>query len=232
MTIYPLRPGELDDKTLDKQIKAIAQVLCNVHYLRMRMNNETYLFIEAYKILMLPKRHHDLFSLWAKECLANYNELANTGLACCNEYVWRFSDFEWEDRIKKDQEGNYLYEYSQIVGTNELKEHELQPVIKWAMNNVPDLPRRIAVLGLWKAMPDLKDGEVVPFEEPETTEEPTPFPVVMPKKYFSGMFDYKDEEIKHDVIQSYRNYYRAKLKKLKNAPTWTGRQMPEWLEDL
>jgi uncharacterized protein involved in tolerance to divalent cations len=229
MTIYPLPSGELDDDTLEEQIKAIAQTLCNVHYLRMRMNNETYLFIEAYKIPMLPKRHHDLFSLWAKECLANYNELVNTGLACCNEYVWRFSDFEWEDRIKKDQEGNYLYEYSEIVGTNELKEHELQPVIKWAMNNVPDLPV-ITCVNFY----DKRNGKKPLYGRRwfERVEQITPFPVVMPKKYFSGMFDYKDEEIKHDVIQSYRNYYRAKLKKLKNAPTWTGRQMPEWLEDL
>lgn len=32
MIIYPFDPKELDDKTLDKKIKAIAQVLCNVHF--------------------------------------------------------------------------------------------------------------------------------------------------------------------------------------------------------
>jgi uncharacterized protein involved in tolerance to divalent cations len=204
MTIYPLYPlpsGELDDKTLDKQIKAITQVLFNVHHLATVPEDAATWGLPWAK-----------YQKWALECLANYKRLVNTGLACCNEYVWRFSDFEWEDRIKKDQEGNYLYEYSQIVGTNELKEHELQPVIKWMRDNVPDLPLH----------PMIKKDI---YASAETT---TPFPLVMPKKYYVYETDYAGKIVNTDVIESYRNYYRAQLNKLKNTPIWTRREKPEW----
>lgn len=77
----------------------------------------------------------------------------------------------------------------------------------------------------------------------------TPFPLVMPKKYIRDRFPDMIEP--EDKIQSYRNFYQAKVKQqyirweresnkliggtryLKTVhlfPKWTGREKPEWLE--
>lgn len=69
MIIYPLPAIELDDKTLSKQIKTIAQVLNNVYY------KVVYLKNKGVKPIMRPKRVANTMTKWACECRANYLNL-------------------------------------------------------------------------------------------------------------------------------------------------------------
>lgn len=218
--IYPLPPEELDDKTLGEMISACAQTLCNAQC-------EITLFDGGYSLdwknkpPLGGKDINNEWSQWARECRANYDQLVKMGLACCREYMWRFSDFEWEDVIiDKDDD---FYEYSIIVSTNELKEHKLQSVIEFARDNAPSLPVEV------KEYSDILKRECyMPM--------PTPMPLVMPDKYkvyklrefgagtvitqdyLNKVFsefnnsDFKDSYA--DVIESYRNYYKARLRKM------------------
>jgi hypothetical protein len=100
MIIYPLPPAELDDRTLEKQIKAIAQVLCNVHY---------YAHVETnVKDIPLEQNYgaYLAFTNWAGKCLANYNELVRMGVACIQECYFR-----WNEPIPE----NTSYKYAEVI---------------------------------------------------------------------------------------------------------------------
>jgi len=81
MTIYILDNDHkkiaeyLDDKSLDKMIKNIAQVLCDVH---------------LFKSFFHSKEIKDKWSRWARECKANYLYLVELGFTLYSESVFRF----------------------------------------------------------------------------------------------------------------------------------------------
>ena len=113
--IYPFPLAEIDDKTLKKQIKAIAQVLCNVHHLE----NECSKKIDDNIPLSRSKNYKNIlkWSQWARECVANYNKLVEMGLASCAE-----NDYRHKLKLKI-----------------EYKPHKMFSVILWARDNVPNL---------------------------------------------------------------------------------------------
>lgn len=227
MTIYILDKDPklcaqmLDDKSLDKMIKSIAQVLCNAHYIdvdhrikdfyKNPSKSGGHLYGEKGAITMENKFEESIplsesknceWSEWAYKCKANYLWLVELGLNCIKEYNLRFS----------------------------LNMHMLQQArhckhpIEWARDNVPDLP------------------PVVKYENGNQTRyilnrDHTPLPLVMPKKYFKS-YPYS---LIH-IVESYRNWYQAKMKKLSNCecseckgmlalhdPQWTNQSRPEWL---
>lgn len=218
----------LDDATLSRQIKAIAQCLCNVHHIISALPlSEFAKGNQNDHIPLSPYKFGNKYDKWAYECRANYLKMVEMGMACCREYEWRFTEYEWEDRII-DKENDF-YEYSEIVGTNKLKEHKLQHVIEWSGKNVPDLDKYLLL--------------TCPPQPPKET----PFPVVMPEEY-------KRIKPMHPPLiaieSSYQNYYRVNLTKAidnkvfrltkegkyteLNAkqffPAWTRREKPKFLE--
>jgi len=175
----------LDDKSLDRMIKDIAQVLCNVHWLdhaiRYSPNLERFEKLENSVPLKEKSLNTCSWSQWAKDCEANYLYLVELGLELMVEHV-----------------------YPRCLGpTNKYME-----AILWAKGNVP----------------------VLTGDEYMTC--PLYFPLVMPKKYYrcncdeKGYFrcDWGSEQI--NTIESYRNYYRSKLK---GSEVWTRREKPDWL---
>lgn len=95
--IYLLDAKDLDDKTLGKQIEAIAQVLCQIHYQWIDYNAETIgdanhaadkIPIKDEKIF--DSRRND-YADWGYTCKANYLKLVEMGLECCAEYSHRFA---------------------------------------------------------------------------------------------------------------------------------------------
>jgi hypothetical protein len=226
----------LDDKSLDKQIKAVAQVLCNVHLYT--ASDDLYYGARDNVPLELDINDKIMeYTEWARTCLANYKQLVEMGLACCYEYQNRFNCdaflIEGADCEHEDNECENL----------EFKCHKLQSVIEWAQSNQPDLPARKTKeysIGFYR----VRD---------HTPIRSTPFPLVMPEKYkinrviMMGM-NPPDFETKH-IIESYRNYYRAKYEKsLKGSQSvsmsgvpyysegksnfkWSRREKPEFLEE-
>lgn len=103
----------LDDKSLDKMIKNIAQILCNVHY-RQSVDSETYINIPLKPGKAEGWEFTCKWTKWGSECKANYEYLHKLGWQCLKEKVHRFGcDREWE---------NY------------------RNIVLWAQDNVPDLP--------------------------------------------------------------------------------------------
>jgi hypothetical protein len=124
--------------------------------------------------------------MWANTCLANYNALLAYALACCEE---------WE------------YRHAIVLDKIECREHEYQDVIAWCSENKPDLPRLEVV----------RPGEDI---------NGNLFPLVMRQKYIvlDGELSPKKPDdyafiashihIKPNITESYRNYYRARLRKM------------------
>ncbi len=102
MTIYildhePKKTAEyLDDKSLDKIIKDIAQILCNVHY-------ETSLTVDFENAPTFPKdfAKNSKWSQWARGCKANYFYLVQLGYAIGKELIHR-------DLAKKNNYANRM----------------------------------------------------------------------------------------------------------------------------
>ena len=187
MIIYPLPPQELDDATLSKQIKAIAETVCNVHDIKADLDSEK-IGYEIYRsivdVIPLPKIgswEKPNVESWAFECRANYLNLVNMGVEACKEWQERFS---------------CAFELSRGMSTRQLACHKMDDVIRWARGNVPNAGIKYEEIGHGYR------------------EISTPFPLVMHYKYFQ----YGDElgSTKFNVINSYRNYYRAKINKRNN----------------
>lgn len=266
MTIFILGTPEetakaLDDNSLGKMISACAQTLSNIHYLVDKLNNKPWLFIESVAPLLMPKHDHDLWSLWGKKCLANYNVLLEYAKASCKEWEYRFSDPR---------------ELRKAPATRNVAEHKHHDVIEWCEQNKPDLP-------MFK--PDSEELTLT-YTPEELVKQTTPFPLVMPEKYKIYFIRYAAGAIENfaltdlkepwetipadaqaNVCESYRNLYRAKLAKtgrklkckecdgkghvecgssagtwvspcdceegyIKQSPKFTRREKPEWLGDL
>lgn len=221
MIIYPLPPQELDDATLSRQIKNIAQYLINAHVLildgQFELTKDNFICnkINSLQMGYKPSKYND----WVIECRANYLKLVEMGINCCVEYNMRFNDYkEWMKWKCEDEDTPHC--------TNH---HKLEHVIFWARDNVPDLPQKLTsfVKHEW-------DGKL---PSPKPIYQDTLFPLVMPKKYLT----YGPEKLIGgprvtamnieivNVMQSYRNHYRAKLKK---DAKFTRREKPEWIDDL
>lgn len=121
MIIYPLPSEELDDVTLDKNIKAIAQVLANVHHAVDGLR------ITLKQIPLAPERivkhgkgielSWDNYTNWASTRSANYLKLVDMGLACIKEHCYRFE------------------RHAAIYGDEKYFE-----AVHWARDNVPQFP--------------------------------------------------------------------------------------------
>jgi hypothetical protein len=177
----------LDDKQLNKQIKEIAQVLCNVHWMIrvpcpvcdvgdaedgctcLPINN-----LEGKPLA--PKLNNfewDEWSQWARECIANYKWLVEFGWRCLEEY--------WYRHISP----NLTVLIDEKTRTFINRWEKYRQIILWSKINKPDL---------------LECAEI------------TLLPVDVPEKYkFVGQV----MKYEYYVIHSYRDYYIAKLKKSK-----------------
>jgi hypothetical protein len=190
MTIYPLPPQELDDKTLSRQIKNIAQALCNVHWLQLDCDIAKGIDINYICIPLDENNRDNLFTQWASTCLAKYLKLVEMGMDACNEWIFRF--------INKGKVYN---------------PHKLQSVIEWARDNVPELPCNQTDYSL------PSDSFIYDvYQIPGYT---TPFPLVMPDKYKNRPFEKYSKE--YPIIESYRNYYRARLNRRLKCKECKGR---------
>lgn len=228
MTIYildndPKKIAEyLDDKSLDKMIKDIAQVLCNVHCSFIAENNKEYKpdimqLIDVFKLkdyfIKNPLKLYDKWTQWARECVANYKYLVNLGYALCDEWQLRCT-----------------YKYG------ESKHHKLRQVLAWALLFEPILPA-----GEMLCTADMPSSNSIDIM--------TPFPLVMPKSYIKEAEVANPEKWGHidNCMYAYRVYYQANLKKTllkelqKEKKKWTGekwvgssiewtrRFQPEWI---
>ncbi len=212
----------LDDKSLDKMILDIAQVLCNVHHIKSseyckdgRIVSDTEYFSIVSKIPLSYK--HDKgkitallkWTRWARECKANYLGLVELG-------------------------DNLLVEHEYRGGAWKGKERNVVKAIFWARDNVPDLP----VCGCKIESNDPEIQELMGCGFPT----PLPFPLVIPKKSYV----YKNNRDTRyalalnaiDRIESYRDYYKSNItayirrssgKSFAEPVIWTNRSKPEWL---
>lgn len=227
MTIYILDNDPklcaqyLDDKSLDKMIRDIAQVLCNIHHIlinedwgRQLYEDTSFSRLEAHNDVPLKENKICLWAEWARKCEANYLYLLRLGQLLCYEFSKRF---------------NFLASYPQKI-------HESEKIIDWASDNVPDLPNN---QNYFNAGADIYLVNGVT----------TPFPLVMPKKYADNLTSKDLEKLRYtfklqdDFVCCYRNYYRAKLiKKVywcmprtdqalrDHGIKWTIRTKPEWVK--
>jgi hypothetical protein len=102
-----------NDKHCVKQLLETTQILCGVHWVEGK---------EApYK---LSHKNHPC-SIWARECIENYDWLCKLGMSLCKEYTYRYE-----------------------------KIHKSQAVIEWAIKNRPNLPIKGKFTKFALAMPD------------------------------------------------------------------------------
>lgn len=229
MTIYILDNDPaicaeyLDDKSLNRMIKYIAQVLCNVHWMQpIDSLNQN--------IPLMPKKNNECkWTQWAKEYKANYNYLVFLGLQLCCEYDYRFFKVK---ESKKIGDHNLIFGYG----------HKYYNIIDWCEENIPDLPTRDHEIGCGCSECDNGFRKNI-----------TPLPLVMPKKYQMGTIEISttnqtiNDSHNRWSILAYRNYYQYKYAKSwqghhcvsmsgesyyaegKSNFKWTKRQPPEWI---
>lgn len=173
----------LSDADLDKQIIAIAQVLCNAHWLRFARlySPNAELFESLQKTVPLKEDKHleSPYSYWAQECRANYLKLVEMGLRTCEEY-------------------NYRY------GLN--VEHKLFKVILWARDNVP-------IFDFDKILDNYVNigNDIAGLLSEQTTSFPLVMPYKY--KPDAKLLASDDFDFIGYAVKCYRNYYRAILKK-------------------
>lgn len=205
----------LDDRSLGRMIKAIAQVLCNAHHEQSDYIDDPDYFDTNIPLewdgFILKKTKNSEWSQWARQCRANYLYLVELALSLCRENVERFTN--WVTIHDLDCETKDPREF-----------YKKQLTIEWARDNVPDLPRvpwqvcESTRKGFGKTIVG-KDVEIRTSHIPDamSSETITPLPLFMPKKYVKYEFDDKYYPmfmlVEWNCIESYRNYYQAKLKK-------------------
>lgn len=186
----------LDDKSLDAMIKDIALVLITVNYYEQDSD-----FSSDYFIKINPNRIPKFivqWSDWARKCKANYLYLVELGEVCVYEHCLRQQSIQ-TCGIARGGISNVKAFFPDYTY------HSSEPIIKWARENVPDLPACIT-------------GQNHGGEE---CTEVGDLPLVMPKKYLAAtklitIDRSHDEEAKRIIIiESYRNFYQDKLKQRK-----------------
>jgi hypothetical protein len=223
----------LDDKSLEKQIKNIAQVLCNAHYYNLKLKGVGMALHES-QVAHIPLNkqmrnnsecRHLEWSLWAKECKGNYLWLVNYAIICCGEYYWRFMVREYGN-LDHDNKCNEVEHYNAII--------------LWARNKTPNLPN---CLDKEKCTPDC--GRTHCFWD----DNHKMIPVIVPKKYF-----HLEDSIEHplkpgrmlfqeiNLIESNRKFYKSKLISRETETStifttrginaqWTNQTAPEFLRE-
>jgi hypothetical protein len=111
-----------NDKHVVKMILETAQMLCSVHHM-INIDDEKYRESIPYK---LAHKNHPC-SVWARECLENYNWLCDLGIALGKEYRHRYGMDKY---------------------------HKSLDVIMWAYINKPNIPLKGDVTPFALAMPD------------------------------------------------------------------------------
>lgn len=193
--------ASLDDNSLGEMISACAQALINVHWF----------YFYTYAVCTTPENpplkatEQDDWSQWARTCLANYNALLAYARACCDEWIFRFNEQATylQGSIDEEQQERVV-----IMQGLTIKKHKHHDVIAWCESNKPELPGRIV-------NPNPRDGNKLIGESGE-------WPLVMPEKYIvyskcdkTSHFDCASyDNHQPDIIESYRNYYRSRLKKM------------------
>jgi hypothetical protein len=104
-----------NDKHVVKMILETAQLLCGVHWI----TQSTYEI--PYK---LSHKNHPC-SIWARECIENYNWLCELGIELCEEYTYRYG-----------------------------KRHKSQDIIEWCIAHPPKIRINNSVTRFALAMPD------------------------------------------------------------------------------
>jgi hypothetical protein len=205
--IYPLNPEELDDKTLDKQIKNIAQALCNAQWMIRP-------YAEAITIPLALKPCKLVFINWAAKCRANYLTLVQMGIDACEEYTYRFSERGYDSKWK---DAGWL-DFS-IPFYKKLKHHKLKLAMEWAHTNIPELP-------LLKTEEDFNMGFPLPPKKyvRQVGDEAGWFPEIISsyRLYYRSKIYKKIHGIdcvNLPIIDTDPNY-----------PKWTRREMPEYLK--
>lgn len=129
----------LDDISLSKQIRAVARTLCDVHHYYMIDNCQTFDDVSNRdrNSIPIPKTFYGTVLTgwldWGYTCRANYLQLVEMGLACCEEWQYRFSNSKITTTYKlKTGEKSEKVEYD--------FRHKYQSVIEWANDNIPNLP--------------------------------------------------------------------------------------------
>lgn len=228
MTIFILSENHqetaqfLDDKSLDKMIRDIAQVLCNVHWLDENNDVDTYNYPNGIKWPVEWASSADCrcrWTQWARRCKANYLYLVELGLCCCNEQFYR---------------GNRKF-------------HKFSRAISWARDNVPSLKSCTNKEKL--CTPECRESSCL--WDREHTSVPLIMPIKYMKLWYRDSFYHEDDDIKENaLINSYRAYYQAKIEQRYNKRPclgtphifatvcihciwdswWTNRQKPEFIK--
>jgi hypothetical protein len=183
----------LADNDLEKQIKAIAQTLCNVHFIlpdKIDFDRKSHEELVPLKINAENYKKYFKWTQWASECRANYLKLVDMGLACCEEYTFRLSDGYQKD-------GEWFC-------NGKVRYHKLDNVMRWCKKNVPDLPHCLK-------HPHGSDCFLQECTEYIGFLEPTPFPLLMPLEYRIFSIEHALEINCEFTAESYRKYYRSKL---------------------
>ena len=206
MTIFILDEDQkkcakyLDDKSLENMIKDIAHILRNIWDIESPLLKHNFSSIDNLY-------HFDKWSLWGRECKANYLYLVELGNYLIEEYLHRFK----RHTKKFNKQDKYFR------------------IFIWAINNIPDLP-------LHKFEKCILNKDVI-VSGGLLGNQHGDIPLLMPLKYLSTVNDSSGRYKETNVIQSYRNYYNEKLKQklLKKHPCdnmnvlWTKRQKPDWI---
>jgi hypothetical protein len=232
MTIYILDNDPaisaqlLDNTSLKRQIKDIAQVLCEVHHmlindLRTPGGMTDTVAMDNHALVPLKSKLNITglaeWITWASQCIANYKWLQqylNDSLA---EWYYRFNlrkDLN-EDSTKWQFYKKHLYIWS------------------WSRIKMPILPQHPYV----KELDSYASADTV-----------LPFPLVMPKRYIVALPNKLagGKPIIQPPVICYRNYYAAVIKRrIANCrgcqaelrmgipnyycTNWTNRKKPEWL---
>lgn len=221
MIIYPLPAIELDDKTLSQQIKAIAQVLCNVHHLYWDVTYPNQLRNHRSGLNLLDREQSeyclekidnipltskglvdpDAFTNWGLAWQANYLKLVDMLKALLDEHQHRFWVNEWEADEDSEKAMNYFDKYSKVY--------------HFCACNALDLPNGKIDENCGQCNDD-DTGSYGIACDTHAWGTPTPFPLVMPKKYIiykqlNNETRFNELSGDENIIESYRNYYRTKL---------------------
>jgi hypothetical protein len=147
----------LDDRSLDKQIKMIAQTLKIVYYRHSK----------HYTHLDKKNKYAD----WASECVANYLKLVEMGLACIQECYYR-----WNEPIPE----NTPYKYSEAIEFARDNVPDL-PIYYGSTGEALANPKQM----LEYYLDDSHDGKITPFPllMPEKYLDPLIYPSHHPYRF-------------------------------------------------
>jgi hypothetical protein len=200
----------LDDKSLSKMIKSIAQVLLSSHVVNddggLSIFNPPCIDLNIMKDIC-EKHIHSKWGVWVKLCIANYRYLVELGAALCVEFLYRkYCDDCLNTGIIDDI--GYLCPYCKGKCMRPNKYHN---IIDWCSENEPDLPNKEGGLTFKEYF---KDHTCLPSCDGARgyyAGEMSPFPLVMPNRFITE-FDQQPDFVSSDIL-SYRNYYKHLLEK-------------------